>query len=134
MAQANQLGHELQNDLDEFLLDEEYDPCVRAITFDSPENRKLSIGTLIDQREEVSLLKRSAELDAERDFIEEYHASMEGNFALAFAEITKRRINCRRIAKKEFDVYELIDSLNLPEFPYLQWPAMIEDAIIRIMQ
>jgi hypothetical protein len=36
--------------------------------------------------------------------------AMEGHCA----EFTKRRLNAKRAQKKELDVYDLIDSLNLP--------------------
>jgi hypothetical protein len=102
------------------------DECVRAITFNSP-GEASSTRTHLD---EVVLRRRSMELSEEAEYIDDYQTTMEGNFALMFAEVTLRRMNVRRIQKRELDLYELIDSLNLPDYPYSQWGERLEAAII----
>jgi hypothetical protein len=77
----------------------------------------------------LKLMRQSAELDEELSFIEDYKTSLEGNFALAFAEVTLRRLNARRIHKRELGLYAIIDGLSLPDYPYVQWAGRLEEAI-----
>jgi hypothetical protein len=134
VSAAARLRAEIDTEVSALVADDDADGCRRAITFTSPDTRKLSLGAINTQREEVSLLRQSMELDEEAQYIEDYRAAMEGHFAVMFAEVTKRRLNAKRAEKKEFDVYELIDSLNLPDFPYTQWAERIESAIITAME
>jgi hypothetical protein len=127
MQAAVSLRTNLDTGLDDFgAIDDE---CVRAITFNSPGGAS-STGTNYD---EVILLRRSIELDEQAEYIDDYQTAMEGNFALMFAEATLRRLNARRIQKRELDLYELIDSLNLPDCPYCQWGERLEAAIVSAM-
>jgi hypothetical protein len=134
IAAAARMRQDVDGEMEALLGDEDEDECRRAITFTSPGTRKLSLGTITTQREEVGLLRRSMELDEEAQFTEDYQSAMEGHFAVMFAETTKRRLNAKRAEKKELDVYELIDSLNLPEFPYTEWGERIEIAVVDAMQ
>jgi hypothetical protein len=102
--------------------------CVCAITFDSAH------GANLGQQHEVALLRRSMELDEETQYIDDYVSSMEGNFALMFAEITLRRMNAERVVKRNIDLYDLIDSLNLPDYPQSQWGERLEAAIFIAMR
>jgi hypothetical protein len=117
---------DLDGQVEELLTGDE--ECVRAITFDSPHETNLG------QQHEVALLRRSMELDEESQYIDEYLSSMEGNFALMFAEITLRRMNAKRVVKRNIDLYELIDSLNLPDYPQSQWGERLEAAIFNAMR
>jgi hypothetical protein len=132
IQQGMQAASMMQTDVDPGLDEPIEDGIVRAITFNSPDAR--SIGASSRQQEELSLLRQSAELDDESSFIEDYKASMEGNFALVFAEVTLRRLNARRVQKRELDLYTMIDGLNLPDHPYAQWAARLEEAIVSAMR
>jgi hypothetical protein len=134
IAAAAQLRAEIDVEVDSLIAEEDADVCRRAITFTSPDRRKLSLGTINTQREEVSLLRQSMALDEEAQDIDDYRSAMEGHFAVVFAEVTKRRLNAKRVQEKELDIYELIDSLNLPDFPYTQWAERIENAIVTAME
>lgn len=128
MKEVNQLNLELQNEMPGVFFDPDED-CCRAITFDSPDREQGNRNPAVDQHEDVNLLRRSIELDEDNAEIEDYQVAMEENFMLMFAEITLRRLNAKRKCKKQIDIYEFVHSLNLRQYPHIQWANVLEDSI-----
>ena len=128
MQEVNALNEELQNEFVYAFADHD-DDCVRAITFDSPDRKPLDMDELDHQREEVYLLKRSLEIDEDNAAIADYIAAMQENFALMFAEVTLRRLNARKRLKTELDIQKFVASLNLGQYPPVQWANVLEHSI-----
>lgn len=133
ILENNRLAAELEEEIRGF--EEEDMSIVRALTFDSPLKKRLSLSTIQSQKEELALVKRSMELDEEIEFLDANLDAIEENFKSMFVEITTKRA-LAILAKKTdnpklpvIDCYQLLEDLNLTDRPYIEWAAAIEKAI-----
>lgn len=133
MNETSILNREMEEEFENAMYDDD-EECVKALTFNSPDKHRMSLGTIEQEREKINLLKRSAELDDEDEFIDEYVTAMNQNFMLMFTEITKRRLNVNREVKKEIDIYEIINSVCLEDQPVVEWASILEKTIEEAMQ
>lgn len=122
--------HELHNQFEDSLM------CQGDSNARKP---KMSIGTINKKREELELVKQSMDLDEELEYLNALIDSMEENFKTMFGEVTMKR--CVAEFEEKFgrkpnpiNYYQIIDSLDLRIYPYIEWADKIEKAIINSLK
>ena len=127
-----------ESDSDVSFEDEDDDSVARVLTFESsPVKKRMSIGTINNERSEIALMKRDMELDEEIADLNAQQDAMEDAFRWMFSEITQQRIRAEMAAKgkkaKELDVNEHIASLDLENVDHIEWATLLEKTIEKYM-
>lgn len=112
---------------------------IRAITFNTPTRRRMSLGAIKEQRAGLEMVKYSMELDDELEYLDVTIQNMEENFKIMFSELTYKRIvtefeQVHHRKPKSIDYYRVIEQLDLSMYEYTDWSSIIEDAIAEEME
>ena len=96
--------------------------------------KRLSLGTIARQRQDLELMKQSIALDSEIEYLNSTMDEMETNFKRLFAEATYRRLRMEyRIEHgkeaRKFNYHAVVKKLPLQDHPHVEWATMIEEAI-----
>lgn len=96
-------------------------------------SKRMSLGTIAAKRQEIEKARRSLELDDELEYLSNYIDAMEANFKRMFINITKERLAIEN-PDKFIDADCALDALDLHSHPYIEWPDIIEQAIVSRMK
>ena len=113
--------------------DDDEDSVARVLSFESsPVKKRMSIGTINNERNEIALMRRDMELDEEIADLNAQQDLMEETFRWMFSEITQQRI-CAELAAEgkepSQDVNQIVAALDLSEVDHIEWASIIEQAI-----
>ena len=131
-----------ESDSDISFDDGDDDDVARVLTFESspvksPLKKRMSIGTINNERNEIALMKRDIELDEEIADLNAQQDAMEDAFRWMFSEITQQRIRAEMAAKgkktKNVNVNERIASLDLENVDHIEWATLLEQTIEKYM-
>lgn len=98
--------------------------------------KRLSLGTIATQRQELELMKESMSLDEEIEYISTTMSDMEAAFKELYAKVTYERLmaeyeNEHGKKHKPVDYAKVVDVLPLNRHYFNEWAEMIEDALAR---
>ena len=96
--------------------------------------KRLSLGTIAEQRQELELMKESMALDEEVEYLNTTMTDMEEMFKQLYAKVTYERLmaeyaNSHRKKHKPVDFAKIVSQIQLNRYKYTEWAELIEQAL-----